>query len=108
MKIAYLESILTVKNEMVTEKITMKEQKNCMLVGDYFILNNRIEVTKENCFMEANLQKPINIGSVLYVQMRMIACVAYMNGYELDSNQTQTFVYACLAGVAVNELIKQA
>lgn len=51
---------------------------------------------------------PANIGSVLYVQMRMIACVAYMNGFELDSDQTQTFVYACLAGVAVNELIKQA
>ena len=51
---------------------------------------------------------PANIGSVLYVQMRMIACTAYMAGYELDSDQTQTFVYACLAGVAVNELIKQA
>lgn len=51
---------------------------------------------------------PANIGSVLYVQMRMIACAAYMAGYELDSDQTQTFVYACLAGVAVNELIKQA
>lgn len=51
---------------------------------------------------------PANIGSVLYVQMRMIACTAYMAGYELGSDQTQTFVYACLAGVAVNELIKQA
>lgn len=51
---------------------------------------------------------PANVGSVLYVQMRMIACVAYMNGYALNSDQTQTFVYACLAGVAVNELIKQA
>ena len=51
---------------------------------------------------------PANIGSVLYVQMRMIACTAYMAGFELDSDQTQTFVYACLAGVAVNELIKQA
>lgn len=51
---------------------------------------------------------PANIGSVLYVQMRMIACTAYMAGLELNSDQTQTFVYACLAGVAVNELIKQA
>lgn len=51
---------------------------------------------------------PANVGSVLYVQMRMIACVAYMSGYELNSDQTQTFIYACLAGVAVNELIKQA
>ena len=39
---------------------------------------------------------PANIGSVLYVQMRMIACVAYLADYDLDSDQTQTFVYACL------------
>jgi len=51
---------------------------------------------------------PVNIGSVIYIQMRMIASVAYMSGYELESDQTQTFVYACLAGVAVNELIKKA
>lgn len=51
---------------------------------------------------------PANVGSVIYVQMRMIACVAYMADYELDSDQTQTFVYACLAGVAVNGLLKQA
>lgn len=51
---------------------------------------------------------PANVTSVFYVQMRMIACTAYMAGFELDSDETQTFVYACLAGVAVNELIKQA
>ena len=51
---------------------------------------------------------PANIGSVIYVQMRMIACTAYMADYDLNSDQTQTFVYACLAGVAVNGLMKQA
>ncbi len=50
---------------------------------------------------------PANIGSVLYVQMRMIACTAYMAGFELNSDQTQTFIYACLAGIAVNKLVKQ-
>ncbi len=50
---------------------------------------------------------PANVGSVLYVQMRMIACCAYMAGFDLKSDQTQTFVYACLAGVAVNKLVKQ-
>lgn len=51
---------------------------------------------------------PANVTSVLYVQMRMIACTAYMAGCDLESDVTQTFVYACLAGVAVNELLKQA
>lgn len=50
---------------------------------------------------------PANIGSVLYVQMRMIACTAYMAGYDLNSDQVQTFVYACLAGVSVNQVVKK-
>ncbi len=51
---------------------------------------------------------PLNITSVIYVQVRMIACTAYMAGYDLNDDQVQTLVYACLAGVAVNELIKNA
>lgn len=51
---------------------------------------------------------PANVGNVMYVQMRMIACTAYMVGYDLNSDQTQTFVYACLAGVAVNGFLKKA
>ena len=50
---------------------------------------------------------PANIASVLYVQMRMIACAAYMGGYDLSDDQVQTFVYACLAGVSVNEVFKK-
>lgn len=50
---------------------------------------------------------PANVTSVLYVQMRMVACVSYMADFELDSDETQTFVYACLAGVSVNALVKQ-
>ncbi len=50
---------------------------------------------------------PVNITSVLYVQMRMIACTAHMAGYDLKSDQVQTFVYACLAGISVNELTKK-
>ena len=49
---------------------------------------------------------PVNVSSVIYVQMRMIACIAYIAGYELNCDQTQTFIYACLAGVSVNQLVK--
>ena len=50
---------------------------------------------------------PANISSVLYVQMRMIACTAYLGGWDLDEDEVQTFVFACLAGVSVNEVIKK-
>ena len=53
-------------------------------------------VTGFGGFITMPVAIPANVGSVIYVQMRMIACVAYMAGYELNSDQTQTFVYACL------------
>ena len=58
-------------------------------------------------FITMPVTLPANITSVIYVQMRMIACTSYMAGFDLDSDQTQTFVYACLAGVAVNNVMKQ-
>ena len=51
---------------------------------------------------------PANVSSVLYVQMRMIAGLAYMGGYDTDSDQVQTLVYDCLAGISVDQVLKQA
>ena len=49
---------------------------------------------------------PANVGSVMYVQMRMIACLAYMGGYDINSDQVQTLVYACLAGISIDQILK--
>lgn len=49
-----------------------------------------------------------DIAAVLYVQMRMIAATAYACNYKLDSDQTQTFVYACLAGVSIDKVLADA
>lgn len=51
---------------------------------------------------------PANVSSVLYVQMRMIAAIAYMGGYDTNSDQVQTLVYACLAGISVDQIVKSA
>lgn len=51
---------------------------------------------------------PANVGSVMYVQMRMIACLAYMGGYDTNSDQVQTLVYACLAGISIDQILKNA
>lgn len=51
---------------------------------------------------------PANVSNVMYVQMRMIACLAYMGGYDTHNDQVQTLVYACLAGISIDQIIKQA
>lgn len=51
---------------------------------------------------------PANIGSVLYVQMRMVAAIAKIGGYDVRSDQVQTLVYMCLTGTAITDIAKQA
>ena len=49
---------------------------------------------------------PANVTSVLYIQMRMIAAVAVIGGYDVSSDQVQSLVYACLTGSAISDVLK--
>lgn len=51
---------------------------------------------------------PANIASVTYVQIRMIAAIAHMRGYDLKDDQVKTFVFVCLTGQSASDIIKQA
>lgn len=51
---------------------------------------------------------PANVTSVILFQMRMIAAIASIRGYDLHSDQVQTFVYASLAGSSVADIIKKS
>lgn len=49
---------------------------------------------------------PANISSTLYVQLRMIAAIAYMGGYDLKNDKVQTLVYVCLCGNSASKVMK--
>lgn len=51
---------------------------------------------------------PANLTSVLYIQMRMIATIAAMGGFDPHDDEVQTLVYMCLAGVSVADVCKAA
>jgi hypothetical protein len=50
---------------------------------------------------------PANITSVLYVQLRMIAALAYLGGYDPADDAVQTMAYLCLVGSAIGDTFKQ-
>ncbi|WP_252183437.1 EcsC family protein [Rossellomorea vietnamensis] len=50
---------------------------------------------------------PANIASVTYVQIRMIAAIAHMKGYDLKDDQVKSFVFVCLTGQAASDILKQ-
>ncbi len=51
---------------------------------------------------------PANVASVMYVQIRMIAAIATMGGYDVKDDRVRTLVYACLTGNAVKDILKDA
>lgn len=50
---------------------------------------------------------PANIASVLYVQLRMIAAIAYIAGYDPKDDQVQALVYMCLVGMSAADILKK-
>ena len=101
-------SVENLANDYLKRHKTTEEACRAMLRNQIAKCTTSGVVTGLGGFITMPVAIPANVGSVIYVQMRMIACAAYMADYELNSEQTQTFVYACLAGVAVNGLLKQA
>ncbi len=51
---------------------------------------------------------PANISSVIYVQLRMIACIAYMGGFDPTDDAVRTMAYVCLTGKAATDILKRA
>lgn len=51
---------------------------------------------------------PANVASVLYVQIRMIAAIAHMRGYDVLDDQVKTFIYVALTGNSAGEILKQS
>lgn len=50
---------------------------------------------------------PANVSSVLYFQLRMVATIAKLGGHDIRSDQVQTFVYACLTGSSMADVLKR-
>ena len=58
-------------------------------------------------FITLPITLPADVGSCLYVQIRMIAAIAVMGGYKLNDDAVKTMVYATLLKIEVGNILKQ-
>jgi len=49
---------------------------------------------------------PVNLASVMYVQIRMIAAIAHIGGYDLKDDRVKSLVFACMAGNGAKDILK--
>jgi hypothetical protein len=57
-------------------------------------------------FVTIPVSIPVNIASVLFVQVRMIAAIAIMNGYDVRDDRVKTMIFACMCGSAGSDILK--
>ncbi len=49
---------------------------------------------------------PANIASVMYLQIRMVAAIAHIGGYDLKDDRVKSLVYLCMAGNGAKDILK--
>ncbi|HHB95130.1 MAG TPA: EcsC family protein [Campylobacterales bacterium] len=49
---------------------------------------------------------PANITSVIFIQIRMVAAIAYIGGHDIKSDKVKTLIYTSLLGNAAKEVLK--
>jgi uncharacterized protein (DUF697 family) len=49
---------------------------------------------------------PMNLSSVMYVQTRMVAAIAYMGGHDLRNDRVRALAYASLTGNGLKDVVK--
>ena len=51
---------------------------------------------------------PANLTGVLFIQIRMMAALAYLGGYDLNDDRVKTLCLACLCGHAARTILRAA
>ena len=49
---------------------------------------------------------PANLTSVLFIQIRMIAAIAHLGGYDLRDDRVKTLCFVCLCGNGARAILK--
>ena len=92
----------------------LKEYKNSKDALKELIKNQVIKCTTSGFItgcpglLAIPIALPANICSVLYIQLRMIAAIAKIRGYDIYSDQVQTFVFSCLVKGGIVDVVKDA
>ena len=80
---------------------------------DNFVRNQKIKcgttgfITGLGGLLTLPVTIPADIASSLYIELRMIAGIAMIRGYNIYDDQVKTLIYLCLVGNAIGDVVKQ-
>ncbi|NDV79080.1 EcsC family protein [Dysgonomonas sp. 511] len=93
-------------NSYLNQKGTLEEQVDSLIKWQVAKAATSGFVTGLGGIAVMPLTIPANIASVLYLQIRMIAAIAYMGGHDISDDKVKSLVYMSMVGNGAKELLK--
>lgn len=84
--------------------MTLDQQVDALIRRQKILAGSSGFVTGLGGMMAMPFTIPANFASVLYIQLRMIAAIAYMGGYDLEDKKVKSMIVACMAGTAAKDI----
>ena len=94
--------------EYLRESGTLSEKADSLIRWQIAKCSTSGFLTGIGGFLTLPVAIPANLASVIYVQLRMIAAIAYMGGYNPRDDKVKTLAYVCLCGNQAGEIIKES
>ena len=102
-----LDSAPQLASSFMDKEGTLREKANSLIRWQNAKAGTSGFVTGIGGLMTLPVAIPANLASVLYIQIRMIAAIAYMGGYDLRDEKVKTLVYMCLVGNFVKDILQE-
>lgn len=103
-----LDSAGEIAQKYMAQEGTLHEKTNSLIRWQNAKAGTSGFITGIGGLMTLPVAIPANLASVLYIQIRMIAAIAHLGGYNLREDKVKTMVYICLVGNFAKDIIQEA
>lgn len=101
-----MDTAQTLADDYLVEGKTLKQCSNSLIRWQVSKAGTSGLLTGLGGIITMPVTIPANIASVMYLQIRMIAAIAHMGGHDVNNDKVKSLVYACLAGNAAKDILK--
>ncbi|PKP49237.1 MAG: EcsC family protein [Bacteroidetes bacterium HGW-Bacteroidetes-11] len=102
-----LNSAVELSESYLRQEGTLRHKANALIRWQNVKSGSSGFITGLGGFMTLPVAIPANLASVLFIQIRMIAAIAHMGGYDLRDDRVKSLVYACLAGNVAKDILQE-
>lgn len=101
-----VDSAIELANDYLNEEGSLSEQVDSLIRWQNTKCATSGFVTNLGGLITLPVAIPANISSTIYIQLRMIAAIAYMGGYDLKNDKVKILAFLCLCGNEATKIVK--